>query len=155
MTMATMHRLAVVLAFFWVPLSPAAGQAGSDSAAALAAVQRFHAALSAGDSAAALALLTEDAVVLESGGRESKAEYRGHHLPGDIAFTRAVPSRPGPRRVTVEGDVAWVASTSTTTGEYHGRSIDVQGAELIVLSRGPHGWRIRAIHWSSRPRAGK
>ena len=151
--MPTIHRCAILLGFFCVPVSPAEGQSGSDSTAALAAVQRFHDALQEGDSTAALALLAEDAVILESGGRESKAEYRGHHLPGDIAFTRAVPTLAGQRSATVAGDVAWVTSTSTATGEYRGRSIDVQGAELIVLSLGPQGWRIRAIHWSSRPRA--
>jgi ketosteroid isomerase-like protein len=155
MTMATIDRCAAALVLLLASAAPAAGQSSTDSVAALGTVQRFHDALTRGDSAAALDLLADDAVILESGGRESKTEYREHHMPGDIAFTRAVPSRPGPRNVTVEGDVAWVASTSTATGEYRGRNIDVRGAELIVLSRGPQGWRIRAIHWSSRPRTGK
>jgi ketosteroid isomerase-like protein len=135
--------------------SVAAAQSGTDSLNALAAVQRFHGALERGDSLTALDLLAEDAVVLESGSRESKAEYRGHHLPGDIAFARELPGRSGARSVTVDGNVAWVTSTSSTTGEFRGRKIDAQGAELIVLTRGPQGWRIRAIHWSSRPRATK
>jgi hypothetical protein len=29
----------------------------------------------------------------------------------------------------------------------------VATAELVVLSRSAGGWRIRAIHWSSRPRS--
>lgn len=125
---------------------------GADSAAVAAAVHRYHAALAAGDSAAALALLAPDAVILESGGVESRAEYRSHHLPADIEFARAVRSEQGPIRVRVQGDVAWASSTSTTQGEFRGRAINSAGAELMVLTRTPQGWRIAAIHWSSRTR---
>jgi ketosteroid isomerase-like protein len=52
----------------------------------------------------------------------------------------------------VRGDAAWVSSTSTTTGEYRGRQVNSSGAELMVLARTPQGWRIAAIHWSSRTR---
>jgi ketosteroid isomerase-like protein len=126
----------------------------SDSAAAVAVVRRYNELLAAGDSLAALALLTEDAVVLESGGVETRAEYRSHHLPADIEFARAVRSERTVRRVTVRGDVAWVSSTSTTQGEFRGRAANSVGAELMVLVRTPAGWKISAIHWSSRSRRG-
>ena len=150
--MSTSSHCLAVLALLVAP-SAGSAQSKADSVTALALVERFHQALENGDSLAALDLLAADAVILENGGREDKAEYGRHHLPGDIAFAGAVPSRPGQRRVTVQGDAAWVTSISTTTGEYRGRKIDLQGAELIVLSREPQGWRIRAIHWSSRPRS--
>lgn len=121
-----------------------------DSAAVVATVERYHAALVAGDSAAALSLLASDAVVLESGGMETRAQYREHHLPADIEFARAVARERGPIHVTVRGDAAWAASTSTVTGEIRGREIDSRGAELMVLTRTAVGWRISAIHWSSR-----
>jgi ketosteroid isomerase-like protein len=127
-------------------------QAQGDSAAAAAVVERFHAAVVAGDSALALSFLTPDVVVLESGGMETREEFRSRHLAADIAFAQAVKSVRNPMRVTVRGDVAWVSSTSTTTGEYRGRSINSSGAELMVLARTPQGWRIAAIHWSSRAR---
>jgi len=123
-----------------------------DSAAVAAAVERYHAWLAAGDSAGALALLTADAVIVESGGVETREEYRSHHLPGDIAFARAVKRERGAVRIVVRGDVAWATSTSTTVGEYRGRQINSAGAELMVLTRAAHGWRIAAIHWSSRAR---
>lgn len=132
------------------PASPAV-QPG-DSAAVAAVVERFQAALVAGDSATVLQLLADDAVILESGGMETRAEFRTHHLPADIAFARAVHSERDPVRVTVAGDVAWAWSTSTTHGDYNGRSVDSAGAELMVLARTPAGWRIRAAHWSSRSR---
>ena len=124
----------------------------SDSAAVGGVIERYHRALADGDSAAALALLAPDAVILESGGLETREEYRSHHLPGDIQFARAVRSERGPVRVAVQGDVAWAVSTSTTQGTYRDRAIDSSGAELMVLSRQPDGWKIRAIHWSSRTR---
>lgn len=138
--------------------SPLMGQqhehhaAPSDSAAVAAVIERYHRALAQGDSAGAMALLAPDAVILESGGRETRAEYASHHLPGDMRFARAVPSARGPVAVTIRGDVAWAASTSTTQGDYNGRAINSAGAELVVLSREPDGWKIRAIHWSSRTR---
>ena len=124
----------------------------TDSSDVAAVVARYHSALASGDSAAAIALLTDDAVVLETGSVETKSEYRAHHLPADIAFARAVPSQRSPIVVRVRGDVAWASSTSTTQGEFRGRAINSSGAELMVLSREPDGWKIRAIHWSSRAR---
>ena len=124
----------------------------SDSTDVVAVVVAYHAAMAAGDSAAALALLSPDATILESGGIETREEYRSHHLPADISFERAVKSERGPVRVVIQGDVAWAASTSTAQGEYRGRQINTSSAELMVLARTPNGWKIRAIHWSSRPR---
>lgn len=132
--------------------TPALAAQGTDSAAVAATVRAYHAALATGDSAAALRLLASDAVILESGGSESRAEYRAHHLPADIAFAMAVPSVRGKIAVTLAGDVAWARSTSTTDGTFKDRTIRSNGAELMVLSRTPTGWQIRAIHWSSRTR---
>ena len=126
----------------------------TDSAAVVATVDRLHELLEAGDSTAVLGLLAEDVVVLESGGFEDRAEFRSHHLPADIAFARAVQSERTVRAVRVEGDVASVASTSVTRGEFRGRQINSAGAELMVLRRTADGWRIAAIHWSSRARRG-
>ena len=124
----------------------------SDSAAVAAVIERYHHALAAGDSALALTLLADDAVVLESGGIETRDEYRSHHLPADIQFASAVSSTRDAPRVVTRGDVAWASSTSRTRGEFRGRSIDSAGAELMVLVRTTNGWRIAAIHWSSRSR---
>jgi ketosteroid isomerase-like protein len=143
--------LQLVLLFLGPAVLPAQTDS-PDSAAVTQAVTDYHAALARGDSAAALALLAPDAVILESGGLESRDEYRAHHLPGDIGFARAVPSRRGPIRVTLAGDVAWAVSSSETTGTFRERAINSTGVELMVLSRTPEGWRIRAIHWSSRSR---
>ena len=123
-----------------------------DSATVAAVVAKYHSALAAGDSVAALALLADDAVVLESGGVESRAEYRSHHLPADIKFAKAVPSQHGAVHVRIHGEVAWTTSTFSAQGAMNGRAINSSSAELMVLVRTPGGWKISAIHWSSRNR---
>lgn len=130
--------------------APAIAQVPSDSMAVAGVVDRYHHALAAGDSAAALALLSPNAMILESGSVESLREYRSHHLPADIAFARAVKGTRSPVRVTVRGDVAWTSATSTTRGKYRRKTVNSSGAELMVLTRSVDGWTISAIHWSSR-----
>ena len=115
-------------------------------------VERFDSLLVAGDSIAALALLAPNAVVLESGGIETREQYRAQHLPADIEFVRAVRATRDPVHAVVRGDVAWTTATSITQGAYHGRAVNVAGAALMVLAREPGGWRIQAIHWSSHAR---
>lgn len=124
----------------------------ADSLDVVNTVRAYHRALAGGDSLRALALLAPDAVVLESGGIETREEYRSQHLPADIRSARAVPSQYGPLIVRVLGDVAWAASTSVTQGESRGRQVNSSGAELMVLVRASDGWKIAAIHWSSRQR---
>lgn len=145
------RTLALMLLGLYLP-GRGSAQAAPDSAAAVAAVAAFHAALARGDSTTALALLAPDAVILESGDLETREEYRAHHLPADIAFVRAVPSTAESRDVVVSGDVAWVTSTSRSAGTFRDRAVNSLNAELMVLSRDSTGWRIRAIHWSSRTR---
>ena len=125
---------------------------GSDSANVVQVVARFHAALASGDSAAALGLLDRDAIILESGAAETREEYRSHHLAADIEFARAVKGKQSVVLVRLSGNVAWVASTSTMKGQFVDRPISSDGAELVVLRRAENGWRIAAIHWSSRAR---
>lgn len=137
---------------FVVPTHAGAQTTTADSTAVAAVIERYHRALAAGDSVSALELLTHDVMILESGGAETREEYRSHHLPSDIQFARAIQSKRGPVTVSVRGDVAWGISTSTTQGQFRERAINSAGAELMVLSRESDGWRIRAIHWSSRTR---
>jgi ketosteroid isomerase-like protein len=124
----------------------------SDSVDVVRVFARFHAALASGDSAVALGLLDRDAIILESGAAETREEYRSHHLPADIEFARATKSKQSVVGVRLSGNLAWVASTSTTTGRFADRPINSDGAELVVLRKVGSGWRIAAIHWSSRAR---
>ncbi len=124
----------------------------ADSAAVATAVQAFHSALAEGDSATVLDLLSADARIVESGRIETRDEYRSGHMRGDMRFASAVSREIGSIAVVVLGDVAWATSTSVTQGEARGRTIDSQGAELMVLTREADGWKVRVVHWSSRSR---
>jgi ketosteroid isomerase-like protein len=123
-----------------------------DSAAVAAVVTQYDSALTRGDSATALALLADDAVILESGGIETREEYRKHHLPADINASRARKSERSPVHVRIRGDVAWTTTTSTSQREVNGNTVTSSSAELMVLVRTTAGWKISAIHWSSRTR---
>jgi ketosteroid isomerase-like protein len=126
----------------------------ADLAAIEAVVDAYHTALAKGDRDSVGRLLADEVMILESGGSEDRGHYLEHHLPGDMAFAAAVERVRGDLQIQIIGDVAWVTSTSTTKGTYREREIDSVGAELMVLAREDDGWRIRAIHWSSRPNRG-
>lgn len=134
------------------PAAPgASAQRPMDASSPTAAVASFEAALDAGDSAAAIALLSEDVTIFEQGHVErSRAEYIEHHLPSDIEFSRAVPSRIISRKESISGDMAVVSSETASKGEFKGKPVDTLGVGTIVLRRTPQGWRIVHIHWSSR-----
>ena len=124
------------------------------SADAVAVATRFNDALSRGDSTTAARLLSSDAIVLESGERETRKQYLAGHLGEDIEFARSVVVTRTLADVHRQGDVVWVTTTSVAKGRFRDRDINSRGAELMVLSRAGPRWMIRAIHWSSR-RAGR
>ena len=115
-------------------------------------VVAFHSALAAGDSTTALGYLAEDVIILESGGTETKEQYRSGHLSGDMRFAQAVPQERGELDVRLVGEAAWAHSTSIRQGRIGEREINSQSAELVVLAREEGTWKIKAIHWSSRNR---
>jgi len=133
-------------------IGPAEGRAQNAETEVVATVEAYHAALAAGDSATALSLLAADVAILETGAIEDKEHYRSGHLAGDMRFAQAVPRERGEIHVRIVGEVAWAWSTSVTQGRMGEREIDAQGAELMVLVRAGEGWRISAVHWSSRAR---
>ena len=135
-----------------LPVPGASSCRAADSAAAMRVVSRFHETLKRGDTTGIQALLAPDLKVLEGGGVENRQEYLSHHLSEDIEFAKAVNEKKTSTSYTCDGNVAWLVSTSTSTGTFNGRPIDSVGAELMILNRTTKGWKIRAIHWSSARR---
>ena len=137
------------------PHNASTAETGIAPAAQTAAgvVDQFHAALRRGDTKAALSLLSEDALIFESGGVErSKAEYASQHLQADAEFTKAVQSQVTKRAGKAVGNLAWIATEGRTTGSYRGKPIDLVTTETMVLLRSGKSWRITHIHWSSATR---
>jgi len=124
----------------------------ADSTAVVSVARRFREILATGDTTGINALLAPDLRVLEGGTVENRQEYFSHHLSADIEFAKAVKQEQTPLSHSCDGNVAWLISTSTSTGKFKGRDINSAGAELLILSRTEKGWQIRAIHWSSARR---
>ncbi len=123
------------------------------AAGAAAAVDRFHAALKAGDGKRALRLLADDALIFESGHvEENKAEYQAVHLDGDMEYLRGVDDRTVSRTGRATGNLAWIASQGLSSGTYNGKPVDRTTTETMVLRRTAGQWRIVHIHWSSSAR---
>jgi len=133
-----------------------AGEVTGEAGAVAAALEKFHDALAHGDAKAAMALLAPDAVILESGAMETRAEYESHHLPEDVQFAQTVHSTRSDVRVKIDGKTAWLTSLSRTDGSFEGKPVNSSGVELAILTKTIDGWRIRAIHWSNhRASSGK
>lgn len=114
-------------------------------------VDAFHAALSAGRTSDALDLLSDGALIFESGHVErSKAEYAAHHAGADAEFAKAVSSVTAKRSGETIGDFAWIASETRTTGTYKGKPVNSLTTETMLLRRVNGSWKIVHIHWSSR-----
>ena len=121
--------------------------------AAVATVDRFFAALSAGDLGRAGAELDPDVVILESGGAEhSAAEYLGGHAKGDAEFLKTVHQKLRRRTARASSDLAWIASESELHFEKDGKPTVIDSTETMVLRSTANVWKIIHIHWSSRTR---
>ena len=129
----------------------AAGSVAAEAADAATTVDAFHAALKAGETAAALALMAPEVMIFEEGGAErSREEYASHHLGSDAAFAAVSEATVARRSGWASGDAAWITSEGRTTGQFNGRAVDRLTTETMVLKRHADGWRIHHIHWSSR-----
>jgi len=124
-----------------------------DARDAVAIVDHFFAALSAGDLDRAGAMLDPRVVILESGGAEHSAqEYLGGHAKGDAAFLGQAHQRLQRRTARIDGDLAWVASESELHTQREGKPAVTLSTETMVLQSTRAGWMIVHIHWSSRVR---
>jgi len=115
-----------------------------------AVLESFYGAMKKGDPAAAMSVIAPDAVFLESGKLETRAEYEMNHLPADIEFESQVTGKRSPWRVTFDGNTAWVIATTEYDGTFNGTPVSFVSGQLAVLTRDSGNWLIRSIHWSSR-----
>lgn len=115
-------------------------------------LETFYGAMRTADTAAAMALIAEDAMFVEGGRLETREEYEKNHLPADISFEKQVTGQRGPWRISFRDDTAWAIATTEYDGLFDGAPVAFTGAQLAVLTREDAGWRIRSIHWSSRRR---
>ena len=118
---------------------------------AVATVDRFSAALSAGKLDKAGAELDAKVLILESGGAEhSAAEYLGGHAKGDAAFLKGVHVQLVRRTAQANGNMAWVGSESELHIMKDNKMTTILSTETMVLKLTGSTWKITHIHWSSR-----
>jgi len=139
-------RCALAALLVWLP-GCAAAPPPPREADVVAVVDTFYKAVSTGDAKAAMQLIAPDAVFVESGKIETRAEYEQNHLPADIEFESKVKGVRGPARVTFDGrDTAWVISRA----EYdEGNPEKYINTQLMILTHDTGEWRIPSISWSS------
>jgi ketosteroid isomerase-like protein len=151
MRYAPPRRYGATIAFLlWLPAcAPGPQHSEADVTSVL---ESFYGAMKTGDKAAAMRVIAPDAVFLEAGGLETRAEYEANHLPADIAFEREVTGRRGDWSIRFEGNTAWGIATTEYEGTFEGKRVNFVGAQLAVLTRESGDWQIRTIRWSSRRR---
>ena len=123
-----------------------------DRAGVRATFEAFYGAMKAGDRAGVMGTIAPDAVFLEAGQLETRADYESNHLPADMEFERAVSGKRGPLAITISGDAAWVVALTEYEGTFDKKPVNFVSAQLMVLTRTNGPWMIRSVHWSSRRR---
>ena len=111
----------------------------------------FHDALTSGDKARAVSLLSPEIAIYESGYVErSRDEYASHHLGGDIEFAKNSTRKVLKQTERIDGNTAVVWEESETTGTVRGKPVHVFGTGTAVLEMKGDAWAIVHVHWSSR-----
>ncbi len=116
-------------------------------------VDRFSAALQAGDRKTVELLLDAGVLILESGGAErSRQEYLAHHAASDMEFLKDARVHLVQRTARRSGALVWVGSESEIHYRKDGRPVSLLSTETMILKEIAGNWRIVHIHWSSRAR---
>lgn len=118
----------------------------------LQVLKEFRSAIINNDKERASELLSPEARILESGGRETKEEYLSHHFSADSKFLKAMERQLVSQEINATQNSAWVSTVSRLNGSFNAHDINMDSAELAILVKKNDRWRIAAIHWSSRSR---
>ena len=147
-----MRFVARIGVFCFAASSLGAQAARSDSAAAVAVVEQFHAALAAADSTRAVSLLADDVLIIEAGNIQTRADYLGGHLGADMKASQGSKAERSIVAARVAPATAYIVTKSVTPPTGAQGNTGSETAELMVVTKTSNGWRISAVHWSSRRR---
>jgi ketosteroid isomerase-like protein len=132
----------------------AAFSVGAFAAAPTEALDGFHAAIEKGDVNKVLELLAPEATIYEQGFAETSREsWTTNQLKDAIEFALRTDRRTLRRESRQVGDVAYVLTTTLTTGNIEGHRLELEGAETAVLRQEGGVWRIVHLHWSAHEKA--
>jgi ketosteroid isomerase-like protein len=132
----------------------AAWSAVALAAAPTEALDNFHAAMKRGDGEKAIALLSPEATIYEQGFAEtSRDQWKQNQLAEALQFATHTERRTLRRESNQVGDLAYVMTTTLTTGVFDGRKLELEGAETAVLRQEAGVWKIVHLHWSAHENA--
>jgi ketosteroid isomerase-like protein len=146
-----MMRLLALMAMCSLAAACGSSQSPADDEAAVAAAAKtFQTAMDTGDAPTVMRYIADDALMMEGGTIENRMQYETNHLPADLEFAKGMTATRMPVQQTVLGDVAWVRTSTEFRGTFEGQPLALLGLETMVMTREPDGWKIKALHWSSR-----
>jgi ketosteroid isomerase-like protein len=137
----------------------AAGVLSACSAVAFAAapteaLDGFHTAIEKGDVNKVLSLLAPEVTIYEQGFAEtSRDAWATNQLKDAIEFALRTERRTLRRESKQVGDLAYVVTTTLTTGTIEGHKLELEGAETAVLRQEAGVWKIVHLHWSAHEKA--
>jgi ketosteroid isomerase-like protein len=147
--MTPLRALAITTATLLLNLTALPAQANSSVGDAANVVSQFHDALKRGEASAAIAQLSADAVIYESGYAESRDNYLTHHLQADIEFAKQTTRKVTATTSQCGETLCVLMQESETSGTYKGKPVQISGVETTMLVRTGDTWKIRHVHWSS------
>ena len=143
--MHTALRSAVVA----VLLFPTLGVAQNREAEVRAAMERYNAALVAGDLPALKALLAPDIILYEHSVRNIGLEdVWENHLRPEVEGFKNTKAAFTDVRVWVDGDVALVTRQYSIQATMNEKPVDARGNETMGWKRTGKGWQVVHIHYS-------
>lgn len=81
------------------------------------------------------------------------ADYRDNHIGPEMKEWKEFKVRdPRVLEVDVHGEFAYAVEEATFTITTADQSVVLSGVETFVLKKGPSGWKIRHLHFSSKRR---
>lgn len=125
---------------------PAGAQSSPEEAA-----DAFHKAIETADEAAVERLLAPDVKILEGGhAQKSRAAYMAGHMKSDMAFIPHMNRTVQDRKVSTDGDLAWVVTFSTMKGTYKGKDYEFASREMLMMEKRDGNWQITLVHWADK-----
>ena len=132
-----------------VLLFPTPGLAQDREAEVRAAVERYNAALVAGNLPALKALLAPDIILYEHSVRNiGLADVWENHLRPEVEGFKKTKATFTDVRVWVDGDVALVTRQYSIQATMNGKPIDARGNETMGWRRTGNDWQVVHIHYS-------
>lgn len=125
-------------------------QSDQNKADVLRTLQEFETAIVESDSVKAAYLLHDDVLILE-GRVETKEQYLSGHFFSDGRFLSSMNRDLISQDVTVHGETAWITSITRFQGTFRDQAYDLNSMQLMVFQHTDDGWKVAAVHWSSRP----